>query len=469
MASADPGGRKSTLGIVAAVAAAAILLALPGPDGLPPEGRRLAALFLLSLILWVTEAIPIAVTSLLVLALQPVFGVATLPAAFAGFMSPVFFFVIAMFCIAQAFISSGLDRRFALWLLTRAGTDSRRVLFAFLAGTAALSTIVSDVPCTAIFMAIALGLFERMGLRPGESNFAKSVMMGIPIAAFIGGVGTPAGSSINILGLGFIEQYGKVTVPFLHWMAIGLPMVVILIPVAWWALVRCYPPEIATIGGMEEVRTEQSRLGPIRPPERKVLVVLGTMLALWIASTWIKQLDVALVALLGAIAMFLPGIRLFTWKEAERAIGWEVLLMIGGVTSLGAASGKTGLAQWIVEASLGGLGQGAIVGIIAAISTFTAVIHLVLPIGPVIVAVIVPPIVLLATGSGHSPALFALPVVFTASCAFLLPLDAVPLVTYSKGYYRMLDMVKPGLVITAAWIALMTAMMALLGPSLGFF
>jgi sodium-dependent dicarboxylate transporter 2/3/5 len=461
--------RKQVVGIVAALLGAALLLGLPTPAGLPAGGHRLAALFLLCLVLWVTEALPLAVTSLLALALQPLFGVASLPAAFAGFISPVFFFVIAMFCIAQAVISSGLDRRFALWLLARAGTDSRRVLFAFLAGTAALSTIVSDVPCTAIFMALALGLFERMGVRPGESRFAKSVMMGIPIAAFIGGIGTPAGSSINILGLGFIEQYGKVTVPFLHWMAIGIPMVVVLIPVAGWALLRSYPPEMTTIGEIGTVATERAALGPMRPAERKVVIILGAMLSLWIASTWIRQLDVALIALLGAIVMFLPGVELFGWKEVERSTGWEVLLMIGGVTSLGAASAQTGLAKWMVESALGGLGGGEVVWIVAAISTFTALIHLVLPIGPVIVAVIVPPIVLLASGSGHNPALYALPVVFTASCAFLLPLDAVPLVTYAKGYYRMLDMLKPGILITVVWIVLMTALMVLLGPPLGFF
>jgi len=461
--------RTAVIAILAAVAVAALVLILPRPVQLPPEGQRLAALFVLMLILWTTEAIPIAVTSLLALALQPIFRVATLQTAFTSFISTVFFFVIAMFCIAQAFISSGLDRRFALWLLSRAGTDSRRVLLAFLVGTATISTIVSDVPCAALFMAIALGLFERMGIRPGESSFAKAVMMGIPIAAFIGGVGTPAGSSINILGLSFIEQYGKVSVPFLHWMAIGIPMVIILIPLAWWTLLRFYPPEMPTIGAMSTVATERAALGRMRPAELKVLVILGTMLVLWIASTWVRQLDVALVALLGAVVMFLPGVNLFTWKEAERATGWDALLMIGGVTSLGAASAKTGLAKWLVDASLGGLEGGGIVMVVAAISAFTVVVHLILPIGPVIVAVLVPPIALLAAAAGRNPALYALPVVFTASCAFLLPLDAVPLVTYAKGYYRMLDMARPGLVISLVWIVVMTFLMTAFGPLLGLF
>ncbi|MEO8451265.1 MAG: DASS family sodium-coupled anion symporter [Gemmatimonadota bacterium] len=460
--------RKELLGIAAAVIGSAVVLLLPAPAALPPAAQRTAAVFVVTLVLYLTEAVPVAITSLLAVALQPLFGVASIQTAIAGSISPVFFFVIAMFCIAQALISAGLDRRFALWLLSLAGTDSRRVLGAFMAGAAAISTIVSDVPCTALFMAIALGLFDKMGLRPGESRFAKAVMMGIPIAAFIGGLGTPAGSAINVLGIGFLEQYGKVRVPFLAWMAIGMPMVILLLPVAWWALLRFYPPEMAAIGAVASVPAERAALGPMRRAEKRVLVVLALMLALWIASTWVKQLDTTLVAVLGAAALFLPGMGLFGWKEVERGTGWDVLLVIAGVTSLGAASAKTGLAQWLVSAALGGLSGAGPVLVVAVVSAFTILVRLLLPIGPVIVAVLVPPIVLLAQQSGANPALYALPVVFTASCAFLLPLDAVTLVTYSKGYYGMLEMAKPGLVISVVWVVVMTGLIAVLGPLLGW-
>ncbi len=427
----------------------------------------MAAIFLAALILWVTEALPIAVTALLVLILQPVFGVADLQAAFTNFVSPVFFFVLVMFFIAQSFVAAGLDRRFALWLLSRAGTDARRVVLAFMAGAGLLSTIISDVPCCAIFMAIALGLFEKMGLQPGRSQFAKAVMMGIPIASLIGGVGTPAGSSINVLGIFFIERYGKLRVPFLHWMAIGIPMVVVLVPLAAWILTRFFRPEMKTIGNYSEIQGERARLGPMTSKEWKVVGILGTMIVLWISSTWIRQLDVVLVGIAGAAAMCLPGMNLLTWKQMERATAWEGLLLIGGVTSLGAATVKTGLAQWLVDVSIGGIHDWNVVWIIAVICAFTVVVHLVLPIAPVINAVLIPPITLLAASTGHSPALFGLPVAFTASCAFLLPLDAVPLVTYGKGYYRMLDMFLPGAIISICWVVLLTALLVLLGPALG--
>ncbi|MCI0362620.1 MAG: DASS family sodium-coupled anion symporter, partial [Phycisphaerales bacterium] len=440
--------RSNTFGIAIAILVALSVLALPTPAGLTPEGKRTAAILLAALALWATEAIPVAVTALLALILQPIFGVGDLPAAFNSFISPVFFFVLVMFFIAQAFVTTGLARRYALWLLARAGTDARRVVFAFVAGTGLLSTVISDVPCCAIFMAIAIGMFEKLGLTPGRSRFAKSLMIGIPMASMIGGVGTPAGSSINVLGLHFIEQYGKVRVPFLHWMAIGIPMVLVLIPLSAWALTRFYPPEMKTIGEMEEIQAERASLGPMTAPEWKVAGIMGVMIVLWILGTWVKQLDLVLVGMAGGIAMFLPGMNLFNWKQVERATGWEVLLMIGGVTSLGAASVRTGLAKWLVDASIGGVEGWNVIWIIALISAFTVVIHLLLPIAPVINAVLIPPIVMLAVSTGQNPALYALPVAFTASCAFLLPLDAVALITYGKGYYRMFDMFLPGAVVS---------------------
>ena len=134
----------------------------------------MAAIFVVVLVLWVTEALPVGMTALLAGgAAARFFGVADLPTAFTTFISPVFFFVLAMFVVAQAFISSGLDRRFSLWLLSKAGTDSRRVVWVFMVGTCLVSTIMSDVPATAIFMALAVGLFDKMGLTPGRSSFAK--------------------------------------------------------------------------------------------------------------------------------------------------------------------------------------------------------------------------------------------------------------------------------------------------------
>jgi sodium-dependent dicarboxylate transporter 2/3/5 len=263
-----PASRRTALGLAAALLLPGALMLLPAPAGLERPGQRMAALFLAALILWATEALPVAVTALLAVALQPVLRVEEARAAFAAFMSPVFFFVLAMFLLAAALIASGLDRRFALALLVPAGTRPKRVLLALMAGTAALSTIMSDVPVCAIFMAVALGILARARVAPG-SSFGKAVMMGIPIAALVGGVATPAGSSINILGLYYMEEYGKVSVPFLSWMAIGIPMVLVMTPAAWWVLCRFHPPEMASVGATKTCARSWRGWGPGRRRRRR--------------------------------------------------------------------------------------------------------------------------------------------------------------------------------------------------------
>jgi sodium-dependent dicarboxylate transporter 2/3/5 len=458
--------KRPGVGLAAAVALALAVTLLVGGSALTPAGQRMAGLFAAVFVLWATEALPVAVTALIAVAAQPVLGVAEVRAAFSTFMSPVFFFVLAMFFLASATAACGVDRRFALFLLSLAGSEPRRVLLALMGGTAAISAVMSDVPACAIFMTVALGVFARSGIAPG-SSFGKAAMMGIPIASLIGGVATPAGSSINILGLYLLEEYGKVRIPFLTWMAIGVPMVLALLPLSWWVLLRACPPEMAEIGDPAHVARDRAALGPLSAAEKKVLALFGLLVVLWVASTWVKALDVTLVALGGSLLLFLPGVRLLSWSEAQKGVSWEALLMIGAVTSLGAASTATGLAQWLVDAALGGMAGWSATSAVAAVSLFTVLAHLPIPVAPAINSALIPPMVLLASATGHDPALFALPVAFTASCAFLLPLDAVPLLTYGKGYYRMLDMLRPGAVISAAWILLMTALTVGLGPALG--
>jgi len=477
------GSMRNIIGAAAAILASTVVLLLPTPQGLPAEGHRLAAAFIGVLVLWSTEALPIAVTSLVALAVQPMLWLTALltpplppssqmtnrmlGAAFTNFISAPFFFVLVMFAIAYAWVKTGLARRFALWLISKAGTDSKRVVYVFMYGTGLISMVVSDVPCAAIFMAIALGIIERLGLQPGKSRFGKALMIGIPIAALIGGVGTPAGSSINILGLSIIQSEGGGRIPFLHWMAIGVPMVVVLLPVAAWILLKFFPPEIATIGSIAEIERERSLMGSIGTNEIKVLVIMALMVCCWVAGTWYPVFDTTLVAVCGAILMFMPGIKLFTWQEVQGATDWGTLLMIGGVTTLGIASSKTGLAKWLATSALGGMDDWGIVWVILAISAFTVIIHLLLPVAPVINAVMIPPIMVLGAAAGVNPVLYALPVIFTASCAFLLPMDAVPLVTFSKGYYRMFDMFLPGLAISMIWVVVMTTLMMTIGPLVG--
>ncbi len=462
-----PGSNKELIGLVAAVLASAIVLLMPTPEGLGVPGQRMAALFVLILILWSTEAIPIAIGSLLALVLQPLLGLNDLNTAFENFIGLVFFFVLIMFIVALAWVKTGLAHRFALTMISRAGTESRRVILVFTVGTGLVSLIVSDVPTCAIFMAVAIGIFEKLKLEPGKSQFAKGLMLAIPMGALVGGVGTIAGSSINVLGLQIIQDNGGPEITFLQWMAIGIPMVLILLPITAFIISKAFKPEIDDIGNIDDIKQELADLGPLTAPEKKVIVIQSLMLAFWIAGTWVPAFNVVTVGVFGATLMFLPGIKLFTWREAQAATGWDILMMAGAVATLGAASSSSGLAQWLVDVSLGGVSDFPVVLILGLISVFTVLIHLMLPVSPVINAIMIPPIMLLAVEAGVNPALYALPVIFTASCAMLIPLDPVPLLTFSKGYYTMFEMFKPGAIISIIWVIVMTAILMFVGPAIG--
>ena len=154
-AASNGASNKETIGLIAAIAASGLVLLMPTPEGLGVPGQRMAALFVLILILWSTEALPIAIGSLLALVLQPILGLNDLNTAFQNFIGLVFFFVLIMFIVALAWVKTGLAHRFALTLITKTGTESRRVIYVFTIGTGLISLIVSDVPTCAIFMAVA--------------------------------------------------------------------------------------------------------------------------------------------------------------------------------------------------------------------------------------------------------------------------------------------------------------------------
>jgi sodium-dependent dicarboxylate transporter 2/3/5 len=465
---------KSVLGIIGAIVAGLLLFyALPGsetvPGGLSTAARGLAAIFVVALILWATEAVPIAVTSLLVLVLGPLLGVFEgLKGAVIGFTSPVIYFIIASFVLSTAVEKSGLGRRFALWLINRWGTNSKVAALVFMVGCGLISAIMSNIPACAIFMSLAIPILAKLGAEPGKSNLGKVFMMGIPIASLIGGVATPSGSSINILAIDLIKETSGIEISFVQWMAIGVPLFIIMIIVSWWILVKVIPPEVDSIGDIEEFRKDYRDLGTWNTAEKKTIIILVIMFILWVMSSWVKQIDLTMVAIAGAIVMFLPGIKLVNWKETEEGIGWDIILLNGAVTSLGLASGTTGLSQWIMDRTFGGFGELNVVLMMLIIMAFTVVIHLPIPINPSIIATMIPPIVALAASSGVNAAAYALPVAFTASCSFLLPLDSVPLITYSKGYYKMFDMFVPGALISIVWVIVMAVLMLLIGPVLGF-
>lgn len=448
------GDKKKLLWIaIAAVALIAVVL-MPTPEGLTPEGKNVLGIVLFALIIWITDAFPVGISAFAILFLIPVLGILSIGDTFKGFISTVIFFVIATYAISVAIMNSPLAIRITRGLLKWAGGSTGKVLFAFMLASAFLSSIMSNVPVTALMMGLALGIIEPMGAQPGKSRLGRCFMLAIPFSAMLGGITTPAGSSVNILALFLLEEHAGITISFVKWMVMGIPICLILLPIMWWILMKMFKPEKIDQKVLEPVLNSIDVPEKLTVKEWKIIIIVLGMSVLWVLSSWIPALDITVVAMGGLLVFFLPGMNLFTWDEFNKGVGWDGVLLIGSVTALGTAVVASGLGNWIVNsvlASAVGLGSTLITGIVAMLVNL---IHLILPVAPAIVSMTVAPLTDLAMLANIHPAVLTFTIAALAGGCFLLPIDAVPIITYTKKYYSVWDMFKSGFIVSIILVIL---------------
>ena len=165
--------------------------------------------------------------------------------------------------------------------------------------------------------------------------------------------------------------------------------------------------------------------------------------------------------------MFLPFNNVLEWKETASKVDWPTIFTIFSINSLGMAIWKTGGADWIAGILSGSLGNYSALMILILVSLFTVFIHLLIPVNSALVSIIIPIVCTVAFSLEINPAFLALPVAFLVNCACLLPLDAVPLVGFWTGYYKMHEMFKPGIFISIGWIGVVLVIMLTLGRAMG--
>lgn len=460
--------KKRAIWIIALLVIYFIVSSLPVSGTLTPEGLKAIALMIVVVICWITEAIPIAIASILFMFLQHIIGVMAMGPAVQNFATPTVIFVLSSFFLAFALAESGFSKRISMKLTVLSAGSPTKAIFYLMAATAILSTVISDVPATAAFFPIGLALIEKNNCKFGTSNFAKAMLIGIPFAALIGGVATPAGSSLNVLSLSLLKSAANIDVSFLTWSAIGIPVVIIMTPIAWFLMTKIFPSEIDKLVGIEDIEKEYAALGGMSAKEKKFITIFVLLLITWFTES-IHKVPLPISTTIGAAVFFLPGIDLLTWNGTKNRIGWDTILLIGAANSLGTTLWKTGAAPWIAESVLGGLTSASAFTVILVVVIFTVLIHLLVPVNPAIVSILVPTLAALATTAGLNPAFLVVPMGFTVSAAFLLPLDPVPLITYQANYYKMSDYFKAGWPVSIAWTIIITAAMLILARPMGLF
>ena len=439
--------RKAVLILAIALLAGAAVSRIPF-DGLSEAGRLTFGIFTAAAILWLLEPFPLYVTSFIIVILEVILlGRSGGPLGLTGsgymiFLHPFFSSVVVLllggFVIAQAVKRYGIDTWLLRKLLHRVGTRPGAVLLGVMVMTSFFSMWISNTATTALMMAIVIPVVSTF---PGNEPFRKAIILGIPFAANIGGIGTPIGSPPNAIAIGFLEQSGY-EISFLDWMILGVPIVIVLILVCWLILYILYRPKIehVELEVPEEAESLDSR-------SKFILAVFLLVVVLWLTSS-LHGIPPAITALIPFVILF--GLRMLD-EDDIRELGWGILFIVGGGMSLGVAMRESGLSEWMVSqvdfAAIGTIGILFLFAAAAAIlTTFisnSATANLLLPIVVGIAAV--------------SPVSSALVVAIVSSAAMILPVSTPPnAIAYGSGQVDVRDMARSGSIVTAVSLVFVT-------------
>lgn len=434
-----------TLGCLAL--AALVYRSAPPPDTL----RAGLALFVLIGALWMTQALHLSVTALLVPLLAVLAGLMDLRTALASFAHPIIFLFLGGFALAAALQRRGLDRALAVAVLRLAAGRRDAAVVLLFALTALLSMWISNTATAAMMLPLALGLLsDKDG--PGERAF---VLLGVAYSASIGGIGTLVGSPPNAIaaaqaGIGFAE-----------WMRIGVPLVLLLLPLMAGVLFLMLRPQL---GVQAAIPAEDARSLPWTRAQRITLVVFGLTAAGWIGAAPLGRAlgitaDVdSAVALAAIVALVASGA--IGWPDIEQRTQWGVLLLFGGGLALSEVMATSGASRFMAGALTAALQDAPTLLLLLAVVAF--VVFLTELVSNTASAALLVPIFLgVAASLGLPPPLFAVAIAVSASCAFMLPVATPPnAIVYATEQVPQATMMRCGLVLNGVCIVVITAMAA---------
>ncbi len=459
---------KGVTGIILSVIILVVASFIPGSEELTRQGVMGLAIMAVAVVLWFCETFPAGVSGLLVLVLAPIFGVVTINQAFAGFGGTTVYFIIGVFSLTVVMMKTNLGQRLTRRLVNWAGASPTKLILAFMAGAALISTIITDTGAVIIVIGLALPFLQSIGHSPGKSNLGKCIMIGIAFAAILGGFVTPVGHSMNVLGMGMLTDFNGTTVGFIPWMIIGLPLCVVMLPVCCFFLVKLLKPESVSQEDIDKVLAETGNMGKMDAMEIKALIMLVGIPVLWVIGNWVPALNVTVVSIIGLAIMFLPGMNLLTWDDMQKGVPWNIVLMVGAILSLGSILGATGGAAYIAKLFLGSgiLNLDPLVALLL-IAIVLYLIHTFLPVAPALLAIFLPPLFAYAQAVGISPAIPMLLVVLMVSGNFIIPLNPTITVAYAKGYFSFGDVAKGGTISGILLVVLGTVWIYFMGGLLG--
>ena len=440
-----------------------VLMAAPTPDGLNVEGKRALIVFLIAIILWISHALPLSVTGLLIIALIPLLRIMRPDEAFALFGNQAVFFILGAFIIATAMMKSGLSRRMAILILNHFDRSPKHLIMGILITCMFMSFIIPVHAVAAMMFPVIGSIAISLDLNPLDSDYGTILFLAMAWGAIIGGVGTLLGGARNPLALAILEERFGTTISFFEWMKAVCPICFILIGVCYLVMIysfEIYIHDVRSAG--KRLREELDEIEPMTFLEKKVLLILIMTIGLWMFAT--QALGLAVISLLSVVALFC--FRCLKWDDVHNYVNWGVILMYGGAVVAAQALEKTGATIWLVEKFLGFGPQTPIVTLI-----IIAVLAKLLTEGVsnvACVAIILPVALSLCPSMGISPKVMVYFVAVSSGLAFILPISSPPnAIAYSSGYYEIKRIIKPGLMLNILTLIIFVLAAIIYWPIIG--
>ena len=459
--------------------------------GLSGAGRATAAVAVWMATWWFTEALPVYATALLPLALFPLVGATSMREAAAPYGHELIFLFLGGFIVALAMERWGLHKRIAFSALRSVGTRPRRIIAVFMGITAFLSMWITNTATTIMMLPIALSVVGLLNEQEREqrNTFGVCLLLGIAYAASIGGVGTLIGTVPNAFLASYLDRELGIELSFADWMSIGVPLVLVFVPVVWVLLTRVlYPVGTTPVAGSEDlIRAAYRALGPMSRGERTTLVVFVLTASCWILRRWLSQLEWdgwrplaglsdSGIAVLAALTLFVLPVNVrarqfaMDWETAVK-LPWGLLILFGGGLSLAGALDANGVSNYVGSA----IGQVATLpGLVVVLIVTALVIFLTeLTSNTATTATLIPVLAAVAVSFDLNPLLLTVPATVAASCAFMLPVATPPnAIVFGSGRLSIPQMARAGLWLNLAGVILITTLtylvaMPLLGVDIG--
>ena len=458
-----------------------ILIFLPTPEGLSLDAWRVAAIAVLMAVWWATEAIPVAVTAFLPLALFPLMGITSFEEAAVPYANKNIYLFLGGFILALGIENSGLHKRIALKMIIAVGSSGASLVGGFMLVAALISMWVMNTSTTLMLLPIGLAVCTVMAdTIPGLSdmqkrNFDTALLLGIAYAATIGGMSTLIGTAPNIVFSSFMQDTYGVEISMLNWMMLGVPLAAVLLFGAWYSLTKIvFKINFeASIESRNELQKMLKEMGSLTKDEIRISIIFGLAVFAWISRKLLVKIDFlsgltdAGIAIIAAILIFMtPSASrrgdLLKWEKSKE-LPWGLLILFGGGLSLAAQISSTGLGIWIGESLI-------VLSTIPPIFLILAVATLIIFLTEITSNVTTTTTFLpvfggVAIAIGVLPVSLTIPVCLAASCAFMLPVATPPnAIVYGSNKFTIATMMRAGIALNIIGILVVTIFSYYLAP-----